>query len=80
MLILDEATEGLAPLIRNEIWRVLGELKKTGISILVIDKNINALLKIVDHHYVIEKGKIVWQGASIDLSGNDDVRHRYLGI
>jgi branched-chain amino acid transport system ATP-binding protein len=64
LLILDEATEGLAPLVRREIWRVLANLKAQGQSILVIDKNVEALKRIADHHYVLEKGRIVWQGTS----------------
>ena len=62
LLILDEATEGLSPLIRQEIWRVLRELKESGLSILVIDKNVGALADLADRHYVIEKGRVVWEG------------------
>ena len=80
LLILDEATEGLAPLIRQEIWDRLQELKKTGLSILIVDKNIEALSKIADHHYIIEKGQVVWQGNSQELSDQEAIRNRYLGI
>lgn len=80
LLILDEATEGLAPLIRAEIWRVLEHLKVAGQSILVIDKNVEALTCIADRHYVIEKGRIVWSGSSAELKGNFDIQHRYLGV
>ena len=80
LLILDEATEGLAPLIRAEIWRVLKHLKAAGQSILVIDKNVEALTRIADRHYVIEKGRIVWSGSSGELKGNPDIQHRYLGV
>ena len=80
LLILDEATEGLAPLIRTEIWRVLEHLKAAGQSILVIDKNVEALTRIADRHYVIEKGRIVWSGSSGELKGNPDIQHRYLGV
>lgn len=80
LLILDEATEGLAPLIRAEIWRVLEHLKAAGQSILVIDKNVEALTRIADRHYVIEKGRIVWSGSSGELKGNPDIQHRYLGV
>jgi len=80
LLILDEATEGLAPLIRAEIWRVLEHLKAAGQSILVIDKNVEALTRIADRHYVIEKGRIVWSGSSAELKGNFDIQHRYLGV
>jgi len=80
LLILDEATEGLAPLIRAEIWRVLQHLKSEGQSILVIDKNVDVLTKIADRHYIMEKGRVVWSGKSADLRKDEDVQHRYLGV
>ena len=80
LLILDEATEGLAPLIRKEIWRCLEVLKKTGQSILVIDKHIESLLRFADHHYILERGRIVWSGDSALLAEDLDARHRYLGV
>ena len=80
LLLLDEATEGLAPLVRNEIWRCLNQLKKKGISILVVDKNINDLARIADMHYVIEKGKIVWQGNSTELLKQKDYLGNKLGV
>ena len=80
LLILDEATEGLAPLIRAEIWRVLETLKSQGQAILVIDKNVDALTRIADRHYIIEKGQVVWSGSSDDLRGNEELQHRYLGV
>jgi branched-chain amino acid transport system ATP-binding protein len=80
LLILDEATEGLAPLIRAEIWRCLGRLKAERQSILVIDKNVQALTRIADRHYLIERGKVVWSGTSKELADAPDVQHRYLGI
>ena len=80
LLLLDEATEGLAPLVRNEIWRCLNQLKNEGISILVVDKNINDLARIADMHYVIEKGKIVWQGNSTELLNHKDYLGNKLGI
>jgi branched-chain amino acid transport system ATP-binding protein len=80
LLILDEATEGLAPLIRLQIWHCLQRLKQAHQAILVIDKNLEALLHIANRHYVIEKGKIVWQGSSQELRQADHVRHRYLGV
>jgi branched-chain amino acid transport system ATP-binding protein len=80
LLILDEATEGLAPLIRAEIWRCLARLKAEGLSILVIDKNVAALTAIADRHYLIERGRIVWTGSSAALAAAPDVQHRYLGI
>jgi branched-chain amino acid transport system ATP-binding protein len=80
LLILDEATEGLAPLIRQEIWDCLSMLKSRGQSILVIDKNVDALTRIADRHYIIERGRVVWSGDSRALAGSPDVQHRYLGI
>ena len=80
LLILDEATEGLAPLIRAEIWRCLARLKAEGQSILVIDKNVAALTSIADRHYLIERGRVVWSGTSQKLAAAPDVQHRYLGI
>jgi branched-chain amino acid transport system ATP-binding protein len=80
LLILDEATEGLAPLIRDEIWRCLESLRAAGQSILVIDKNVAALTRIADRHYVIERGRIVWQGKSDELAAQPEIQHRYLGI
>ena len=80
LLILDEATEGLAPLIRAEIWACLTRLKAAGQSILVIDKNVEALTRIADRHYIIERGKVVWAGTSAELAAVPDVQHQYLGI
>ena len=80
LLILDEATEGLAPLIRMEIWECLKGLKTNGQSILVVDKNIEALTHFADRHYIIEKGRVVWKGDSKLLSTNKEIQHRYLGI
>ena len=80
LLILDEATEGLAPLIRAEIWRVLGELKAKGQAILVIDKNLDALLPLADRHTVIEKGQVAWSGSSADLAADPALQDRYLGV
>jgi branched-chain amino acid transport system ATP-binding protein len=80
LIILDEATEGLAPLIREEIWRCLTTLKQAGQSILVIDKNIEALIEIADRHYVIERGRVTWSGTSRELAGAPEVQHRYLGL
>lgn len=80
-MILDEATEGLAPIIRDEIWHVLEHnLKEAGQAILVIDKHPEAMARIADRHYVMEKGKIVWTGTSDDLLANEDMQHRYLGV
>ena len=80
LLILDEATEGLAPLIRAEIWRVLEDLKRAGQSILVIDKNVEALTRIADRHVIIEKGRAVWTGSSAALAADPAVRERFLGV
>jgi branched-chain amino acid transport system ATP-binding protein len=80
LLILDEATEGLAPLIRTEIWQCLTRLKAAGQSILVIDKNVEALIRIADRHYLIERGKVVWTGSSPELAAAPEVQHRYLGV
>ena len=80
LLILDEATEGLAPLIRDEIWRCLQSLRAAGQSILVIDKNVEALTRIADRHTIIERGRVVWSGSSQQLADAPDVQHRYLGI
>src|SRR5499433_3836722 len=80
LLILDEATEGLAPLIRAEIWQCLTQLKAAGQSILVIDKNVEALIRIADRHYLIERGRVVWKGSSQELAAAPDVQHRYLGV
>src|SRR3954454_8653934 len=80
LLILDEATEGLAPLIRAEIWRCLSRLKAAGQSILVIDKNVEALIRIADRHYLIERGKVLWVGSSQELAAAPPIQHRYLGV
>ncbi|MCG8359569.1 MAG: ABC transporter ATP-binding protein [Kiloniellales bacterium] len=80
LLILDEATEGLAPLIRAEIWRVLATLKQAGQAILVIDKNLDALTRIADHHTVIEKGHAVWRGTTAELLADPGLKERYLGV
>jgi branched-chain amino acid transport system ATP-binding protein len=80
LLVLDEATEGLAPLVRAEIWRVMSRLKAQGLSILLIDKNVQALTRIADRHFVIERGRVVWSGTSAELTAAPDVQHRYLGI
>jgi branched-chain amino acid transport system ATP-binding protein len=80
LLILDEATEGLAPLIRTEIWRCLARLKTTGLSILVIDKNVGALMRVADRHFLIERGRVVWSGDSRELAAAPDIQHRYLGV
>jgi len=80
LLILDEATEGLAPLIRVEIYRSIAQLKAEGLSILVIDKDVKTLTRVADRHYVLEKGRVVWSGSSAELAADSNVQHRYLGV
>ena len=80
LLILDEATEGLAPLIREEIWACLASLRAAGQTILVIDKYVERLIALADHHSIVEKGRIVWQGTSAALDADHGIWHRYLGI
>ena len=80
LLILDEATEGLAPLVRAEIWRCLAQLKASGQTLLIVDKYIHELLDIADHHTILEKGKVVWHGDSRTLKVNPEIWNRYLGI
>ena len=80
LLILDEATEGLAPLIRLEIWRCLEQLKGEGMSMIVVDKNLKSLLPLASRHYIVEKGRIFWSGDSAALEANREVHERYLGI
>jgi branched-chain amino acid transport system ATP-binding protein len=80
LLILDEATEGLAPLIRQEIWACLERLKRDGQAILVIDKNVGNLIKLADRHHIVEKGRVVWAGTSDALARDSELQHRYLGV
>jgi branched-chain amino acid transport system ATP-binding protein len=80
LLILDEATEGLAPLVRAEIYHSIERLKASGLSLLVIDKDVRSLTRVADVHYVLEKGRVVWSGTSADRAANRDVQHRYLGV
>ena len=80
LLILDEATEGLAPLVRAEIWRCLEALKDEGLAMIVVDKNIGPLKRLADRHYVVEKGRVVWSGDSDQLTAAPEVLHRYVGV
>jgi branched-chain amino acid transport system ATP-binding protein len=80
LLILDEATEGLAPIIRADIYRSIARLKSEGFSILVIDKDVKALSEVADVHYVLEKGRVVWRGSSAELRADQEVQRKYLGI
>ena len=79
LLILDEATEGLAPLVREEIWRALRQLRSAGLAMIVIDKYVQRLVAIGDHHVIVEKGRVVWRGSSAGLGGDRALWHRYLG-
>ncbi len=80
LLILDEATEGLAPVVRDEIWARLQDLRSRKLAILLIDKNLKALRRIADRHYIIEKGRTVWSGTSAELAASADLAHRYIGV
>ena len=80
LLILDEATEGLAPLVRKVIWDCLARLKTIGLTVLVIDKNIVPLLRLADMHHIVEKGTIVWSGSSASLKARPQLLHQYVGV
>ncbi len=80
LLILDEATEGLAPLVREEIWQCLARLREAGQTILVIDKYVERLIKLADRHIILERGRIVWQGSSAALDADRSLWTRYLGV
>lgn len=80
LLILDEATEGLAPLIREEIWQCLASLRAQGQSILVIDKYVQRLIELADQHTIIERGRVVWHGSSEQLAADPGLWHRYIGV
>ncbi len=80
LLILDEATEGLAPLVREEIWRCLAQLREAGQTILVIDKYVERLIRLADRHTIIERGRVAWHGTSAELDADHALWHRYLGV
>jgi branched-chain amino acid transport system ATP-binding protein len=80
LMILDEATEGLAPLIREEIWRCLATLRAAGQTILVVDKYVKRLIRLADQHSILERGRVVWQGDSAALDADHGLWHRYLGV
>jgi branched-chain amino acid transport system ATP-binding protein len=80
LLILDEASEGLAPLVREEIWRCLDTLRASGQTILVIDKYVERLIALADRHTILERGQVVWRGTSVELDADHGIWHRYLGI
>lgn len=80
LLILDEATEGLAPLVRQKIWTALSEIAGQGMSILVVDKNLHDLMRIADRHFIVQRGQVVWSGDSAALQADESVRRDYLGF
>jgi len=80
LLILDEATEGLAPLVRAEIWNCLEGLKAEGLAMIVVDKNIGPLKRLADRHFVVEKGRVVWSGDSDELTAQPELLHRFVGV
>jgi branched-chain amino acid transport system ATP-binding protein len=80
LLILDEATEGLAPMVREEIWRCLTALKSAGQTILVIDKYVERLVEIADHHTILSRGRVAWRGSSAELAADRELWHRHLGV
>jgi branched-chain amino acid transport system ATP-binding protein len=80
LLILDEATEGLAPLIREEIWQCLTRLRQAGQTLVVVDKYVNRLVQIADRHLILERGSVAWQGTSAELDQDRSLWHRYLGV
>ena len=80
LLILDEATEGLSPLIREEIWGCLAQLRQAGQTVLVIDKYVERLLALADRHTIVERGKVVWAGSSAELRAQPDIWKRYVGV
>ena len=80
LVVLDEATEGLAPLIRADIWSCLAQLKQEGQAILVIDKNVDALTRFADRHVVIEKGRVVWTGTTTQILATPEVKDRFLHV
>ena len=79
LLLLDEATEGLAPLVREHIWRALAELRGAGLAMIVIDKYVERLTAIADHHLILEKGRVAWRGSSAELAADRSLWHRHLG-
>ena len=80
LLLLDDATEGLAPLVRRQIWECLGQIRASGLSILIVDKNINDLIGFADRHYILEKGRVVWEGSSAALNADVTIREQMLGV
>ena len=80
LMILDEATEGLAPLIRKKIWESLERIRADALAILIIDKNLNDLMKLADRHHIVHRGQVVWSGTSQELQRSADIRTQYLGL
>ena len=80
LLILDEATEGLAPLVRKRIWEALDNIRQTGLSILVVDKNLKDLMRLADKHHIVQRGEVVWSGSSAALAADRDAFSNYLGV
>jgi len=80
LLIFDEATEGLAPLIREEIWHCIERLRQAGQTLIVVDKYVSRLVRIADRHLILEKGRVAWQGSSAELAADQGLWHRYLGV
>ena len=80
LLILDEATEGLAPLVRQKIWAALKDIRDAGLSIIVVDKNLHDLLRLADQNFIVERGRVVWSGSSDELRADETARGRYLGL
>ena len=80
LLILDEATEGLAPLVRKRIWEALDNIRQTGLSILIVDKNLQDLMRLADQHHVVQRGQLVWSGSSAQLKADHHALETYLGV
>ena len=80
LLIFDDATEGLAPMVCVEIWNCIEQLKEAGQAIFIIDRNLEALMRIADRHYIMEKGRFVWSGDTAELAAKPGLRQRYLGV
>ena len=80
LLVLDEATEGLAPLVRNEIWSVIRRIKAAGIATIIVDKDVKALLSVCDRSLILAKGRVVFSGAAAELEGNPEIHCRHLGV
>ena len=80
LLVLDEATEGLAPLLREDIWRSIKQLKTENQAILIVDSNLSEMLSVTDRSYILEKGRVVWGGSSLDLAAQPELKRRYLGV